>query len=93
MIDDSLDPLRKMVIGEFALFSLRVKALEDRPLPVPAPSPVPVPARKTYIAVAGDNLSVIAARNNLSLAEIERLNPQFSPNFDLIHPGDLVYLS
>lgn len=60
---------------------------------VPSPvAPSPPESRPRYTVVSGDSLSVIAARHGLTLAQIEALNPQFSANFDLIHPGDVVYL-
>jgi hypothetical protein len=51
-----------------------------------------VDGRRAYIVQAGDNLSEIASRFNLTLAEIEAWNPQFAPNYNLIHPGNVVYL-
>lgn len=62
--------------------------------PPPAPSQSVVPsAGPIYTVVQGDTLSGIAAAHGLSLARIEQLNPQFGPNYDLIHPGDHVNLS
>lgn len=42
-----------------------------------------------YTVVSGDNLSVIAERHGLSLAQIESLNPQIK-NPNLIYPGESV---
>ncbi len=66
--------------------------------PVPSPTPAPasgtttVDGRRAYIVQEGDNLSEIASRFNLTLAEIESWNPQFAPDYSLIHPGNVVYL-
>lgn len=42
---------------------------------------------------SGDNLSAIAQSNGVSLSDVEKWNPQFSSNFDLIHPGDKVIIN
>lgn len=46
-------------------------------------------AAEYYTVVSGDNLSTIADRNGISLAEIESLNPQIA-NPSLIYPGQSV---
>lgn len=63
--------------------------------PAPAPAqPAPFPSGgPVYIVKQGDNLSAIAAAHGITLARIEQLNPQFAPNFNLIHPGDKVNVS
>lgn len=60
------------------------------PAPAPAPTPEPVVSSSEYLVKEGDNLSTIAEAHGLTLAEIEDLNPQFAPDFNLIHVGDVV---
>lgn len=64
---------------------------------VPAPTPTPVPPApqpaqpKTYTAVAGDNMSAIAARHGMSLGLLIQLNPNAghpARNYGNIWPGD-----
>jgi LysM repeat protein len=50
---------------------------------------VEAPITEYYTVESGDNLSVIAERNGISLAEIESLNPQIK-NPNLIYPGQSV---
>lgn len=45
-----------------------------------------------YTVVPGDCLSVIAMRHGVSLQALEAANPQFSGNWDLIHPNDIVHI-
>jgi hypothetical protein len=45
-----------------------------------------------YVVKSGDNLSAIAARNNIPLSKIIALNPQYKSNPDLIRVGDSVNL-
>ena len=63
-------------------------------LNVPGGNPsVPAPGSQFYTVVAGDSLSVIAARNGLSLGQIEAMNPGAghpAGNFGNIWPGDQV---
>jgi LysM repeat protein len=57
---------------------------------VVAGSPAPEePITEYYTVESGDNLSVIAERHGISLAEIEGLNPQIK-NPNLIYPGESV---
>lgn len=67
------------------------------PTPSPAPQPSPVVNGGDYVVVRGDNLSKIAANHNMSLAQVEELNPQLGPSagrsFDRINVGDVVHLS
>jgi len=63
------------------------------PAAVSSPSPVEAEGRETYTVVEGDNLSEIASKHGLTLAEIEAWNPQFAPDYSMIHPGDTVFLS
>lgn len=75
------------ILGEFG----------SSPAQTPTPSPAPattstVDGRRAYTVQSGDNLSVIAQRFNLTLADVEKWNPQFAPDYSLIHPGDIVYL-
>lgn len=46
-----------------------------------------------YIVRPGDNLSIIASRNGLTLAQLIALNPQFASNPNLIQPGQTVNLA
>ena len=55
-------------------------------LPISASQPV---AASYYTVVKGDNLSVIAERHGITLAQIEALNPQIK-NPNLIYPGESV---
>jgi beta-N-acetylglucosaminidase len=50
----------------------------------------PSTAQETYTVAEGDDLSAIAEHFGMTLAEIEGLNPQAGPNFDLIHPGQQI---
>lgn len=61
--------------------------------PVPVP-PLPVPLAE-YVTVTtwphpGSSLWSIALEHGISLNKIEQLNPQYSGNWNLIHPGDRV---
>lgn len=49
------------------------------------------PVTAHYIVKSGDNLSSIAKSHGLSLAEIEKLNPQIR-NYSLIYPGERINL-
>jgi len=44
------------------------------PTPVPTPTPAP-PVKKYYTVKAGDTFGKIAQRNNLTQAQLQRLNP------------------
>jgi len=44
----------------------------------------------TVTVRSGDTLSSIAVANGVSLAEVQAANPHLGPNFNLIHPGDVV---
>jgi len=46
-----------------------------------------------YVVKKNDTLSEIAQENGICYALIKKLNPQFGPNYDLIHEGDIVNLS
>lgn len=58
--------------------------------PAPAPKPA-APQTSTYKVVAGDTLSGIAVRHGISLADLERANPQIR-NPDVIHIGQVLHL-
>jgi LysM repeat protein len=45
----------------------------------------------TYIVQPGDTLSGIAEKFGISLADLEKANPQI-PNFDRIFPGQVVHI-
>jgi membrane-bound lytic murein transglycosylase D len=49
------------------------------PAPTPTPSPTP-PVRKYYTVRAGDTFGKIAQRNNLTQAQLQRLNPGVKVN-------------
>lgn len=55
-------------------------------------APVQNQSLAPYTVAKGDTLSAIASKNNMSLAQLEQLNPQIS-NFNLIQPGQQVNLS
>ncbi len=48
---------------------------------------------KLDVVKSGDNLSAIAQAHGQSLKDIEKWNPQFSKNWNLIHPGDRVIVT
>jgi parallel beta-helix repeat protein len=57
--------------------------------PTPAPTQTPPSALEIYVVVAGDTLSALARRYDVSLAALIAANPQTEdPN--LIHPGDRI---
>lgn len=45
--------------------------------------------KKTYTAVPGDSLGLIASKNDMTLSELRRMNPPYA-NTDMIHIGDEV---
>lgn len=56
----------------------------------------PAPAENIYVVEDGDNLSTIAENHGISLAEIEKLNPNAghpAGNFDTIWAGDHIRVS
>lgn len=60
------------------------------PPPVPPPSPL-----GAYVVRAGDTMSAIAAAHHVSLLTLEAANPRAGHppgNFNLIDPGDLIFL-
>ncbi len=61
-------------------------------LPPPAPGTVPAgaPGPNRYTVVPGDTLSAIAERAGTTLPEIQRLNPQITPN--LLSVGQALHL-
>jgi LysM repeat protein len=46
----------------------------------PAPTPPPAPAKKYYTVRSGDTFGKIAQRNNLTQAQLQRLNPGVKVN-------------
>lgn len=60
-----------------------------KPLPKKAPGPAKADPHVIATVHDGDTLSAIAARNHVSLLQVERLNPQI-PDFDAIYPGEKV---
>lgn len=57
---------------------------------VATPPPAITPA--SYKVAAGDSLSKIAYGNGLTLDKIKELNPQFSKNWNLVLPGQIINL-
>lgn len=51
--------------------------------------PHTIKSKKYHIVKSGESLSKIAPEYGLTLAEIEKLNPQID-NFDVIHPGEKI---
>ncbi len=47
----------------------------------------------TKFPSAGSTLWSIAQQHHMSLQQLEALNPQFAPNYNLLHVGDKVYLN
>ena len=45
--------------------------------------------KKTYTAVPGDSLGLIASKNDMTLSELRQMNPPYA-NTDMIHIGDEV---
>ena len=77
--------VRKRIDGE-------VPAPSPNPGPSPSPSPSPnPPVRGDYAVRAGDTLSGIAQRNDVSLSALLRANPQIR-NPDLIYAGQQIHL-
>lgn len=56
----------------------------------PAPGPKNSADSSEYTVVKGDSLSAIAEAHDVSLADLESANPQYSDNWDLIHTGDRI---
>ena len=57
----------------------------------PAPPPVPSQSGNVYVAVEGDNMSVIAERHGVTLQQLEAANPNAGHppgDFSLIYAGD-----
>lgn len=50
------------------------------PVPTPAPTTPPPPVKKYYTVRAGDTFGKIAQRNNLTQAQLQRLNPGVKVN-------------
>ncbi len=88
--------------SDLQVFADELPSAQPAPVPEPAPAPEPLPSenptttadgRRVYTVQEGDNLSSIATKFGLDLAQIEAYNPQFSSNWNLIYPGNEVYLS
>ncbi len=56
------------------------------------PTP-PATSTGSYVVKSGDNLSNIAAQNNMTPQQLLAINPQFQSNPNLIQPGQQVNLS
>ena len=62
------------------------------PSPAPSPNPQPVPSSAgTYIVQWGDTMRKIAARLNVSVADLIAVNPQIR-NPNLIYFGQVIYI-
>jgi nucleoid-associated protein YgaU len=78
--------------GLFSLVLWQVKGHYDHVHVAYKKDRVATPATsKDYIVVAGDNLSKIARKFDMTLSEIIKKNPQIE-NIDLIHPGDKIHV-
>lgn len=81
------------------LDQLKKYGLQNNPTPVPPPAPTPPPPpapAHTYTAVSGDNMSVIASKNGMTLGQLEALNPHAghpAGNFNVIYAGDVFLIS
>lgn len=65
------------------------------PVPVPAPNQGVTPGSTGHTVVRGENMSVIATNNGLTLGQLESLNPQAghpAGAFGNIWPGDVLSL-
>lgn len=63
---------------------------------VPVPPVTPPPTKKTYTAVKGDSMSIIAAKHGMSLQHLIQLNPNAghpARNYNNIWPGDVFVVS
>lgn len=63
--------------------------------PSPTASPIPAPSRQlattwTYTAIAGDSLSLIAARYQTTTEQLVQLNPDFQEDRNELVVGDQV---
>lgn len=61
--------------------------------PITVPQLKSEPNNNYYTVKAGDNLSVIAKRNNLTLQQLLKLNPQYRANPDKIKIGDQIVIN
>jgi LysM repeat protein len=60
---------------------LSIYSSQSAPTPSPTPTPTPAPPAKKYYTVrAGDTFGRIAQRNNLTQAQLQRLNPGVKVN-------------
>lgn len=60
---------------------LSIYSSQSAPTPSPTPTPTPAPPAKKYYTVrAGDTFGKIAQRNNLTQAQLQRLNPGVKVN-------------
>jgi hypothetical protein len=74
----ALGGLTAMVAAVVTIFATTVGSSAPKPAPVAAR---PVAAKPRYWVVrSGQTLSSIAAREGVTLVEVERLNPQLVPN-------------
>lgn len=58
-----------------------VAVLRVTPTPLPTATPTPTPTPRTYAVQEGDSFWVIAAKNYVSVEELQWLNPDVSPSF------------
>lgn len=58
----------------------------------PIPGATPVADGAAHLVVAGDTLSSIATKNNVTVAQLLELNPQLKANPNLIKPGESIAL-
>ena len=62
------------------------------PAKVVAKPAAPAQARRSTIVGAHENLSVVAARTHVALAQLEKLNPQVKPPKFVVQPGQKLWL-
>jgi len=86
-----------LLVGAGALVGLYFIGAKSRPIvawlePVPMvvkPATEPIKRPKAHTVVSGDNLSMIAERYGLTLAEVIFLNPQFKSGAGMRSPSDI----
>ncbi|MDR0801502.1 LysM peptidoglycan-binding domain-containing protein [Fluviicola sp.] len=62
-----------------------IKAVKDsmentNPVKTPAPAPAPGVVKKYYTIRSGDTFSRIASKHGITIGQLQRLNPEISPN-------------
>ncbi|WP_026550843.1 lytic transglycosylase domain-containing protein [Arthrobacter sp. Br18] len=83
-----IHPGQKLILGSSPV-SVQSLPVQSVPGTAPAPAPAPAPA-DSYTIKAGDTLSAIAARSNVSLSELLKANNITAAT--VIHPGKTLRL-